>query len=100
MILVRNVFQAKPGQADALLAGFQASEAAMREVAEGRAPRVRYLTDLSGPFDTVVMELEVESLAEWEQVRSRLFSDPRAQEAMAQGRELIESGRSELFTIR
>ncbi len=31
------------------------------------------VSGLSGPFDTVVLQMEAESLVEWAQTRSRLF---------------------------
>jgi hypothetical protein len=62
-VLVRIVCQAKFGKASEVVAGLKQSQEIVRRVV---APdlRVRILTDLSGPFDTVVQELEVESLAE------------------------------------
>ncbi len=73
MILVRTVFQAAPGKAaevvTELTEGNRRLDAIIRHRLE--APRRwRLLTDLSGPFDTVVLEVEAENLAEWEQVRS------------------------------
>ena len=61
--------------------------------------RVRYLTDLSGPFDTVVQEIEVESLAQWEKLREKLFSNPEFQEAQEAMEVPFTSGRSEFYTI-
>lgn len=45
----------------------------MRRESGGRA---RILTDLSGPSNTVVQEIEVESLAAWERQRAEVFSRP------------------------
>lgn len=59
----------------------------------------RILTDLSGPFDTVVQELEVESLAEWERIRAAMFNNPELQEAQASGENPFESGSTEFYTI-
>ncbi|MGH2588695.1 MAG: hypothetical protein ACRDJE_27535 [Dehalococcoidia bacterium] len=61
--------------------------------------RGRILTDLSGPFDTVIQELEVESLAAWERLRAVLFSNPQFQEAEAGMPDVIESGRTAFYTI-
>ena len=57
------------------------------------------LTDLSGPFDTVVLELEVASLADWERIRAELFARPELAEMMASTASSIASGRNELYTI-
>jgi hypothetical protein len=59
----------------------------------------RILTDLSGPFDTIVQELEVESLAEWERIRAAMFNNPELQEAQASGENPFESGLTEFYTI-
>ena len=65
----------------------------------GGERRWRLLTDLSGAFDTVVQELEVESLAEWEEMRTRLFGMAAFRESMAVTQAMIVSGRNELWTI-
>ena len=67
----------------------------MRRIA-GSNTKVRLLTDLSGPFDTVVQEVELESLAEWEQLRAKIFSDSEFQEA---GESPFTSGRAEFYTL-
>jgi hypothetical protein len=60
MLVVRNCFTAKPGQATKLAA--QIKEAA----ATGKFPRHRVLTDLTGDFNRVVLEFEVENIVEFE----------------------------------
>jgi hypothetical protein len=97
-ILVRFVCQAKFGKASEVVAGFKQSGEIVRTMV-GPNIRTRILTDLSGPFDTVVQEIEVESLAEWERLRAMIFSNPEVQEAEAAGPSLIESGRTEYYTI-
>jgi hypothetical protein len=98
MIVVRTVLQAKFGTAGRLAASLTQASSAM--MAEAGAPRRwRVLTDLSGPFDTVVQEVEAESLAEWEAMRARLFESSAFRESMAAMRESIVSGRNELWTI-
>jgi hypothetical protein len=99
MIQVRLVFQAKYGRAGELAALMK--EYNSDEMPAGTpGPRsVRLLTDLSGPFDTVVQELEFDSFEAWEQGMAAMFAHPRAQEMMARSRELIESGHKEFYTI-
>jgi hypothetical protein len=98
MIVVRFVFQAKQGKAGEVVRGFQENVEMMRRIA-GSNIKVRLLTDLSGPFDTVVQEIEMESLAHWEEVRAKVFSDPEFQEAQ-EGRETpVLSGRTEFYTL-
>jgi hypothetical protein len=98
VILVRFVCQARFGKAADALAGIRQSGQAIRAVI-GPHVRIRLLTDLSGPFDTVVQELEVESLAEWEQLRARVFSNPEVQAAEAAQPDVIVSGQVEYYTI-
>jgi len=57
------------------------------------------LTDLSGPFDTVVLETEHASLAAWEQERARMFASPEFQAAQPRAQEAILSGHQEYYTI-
>lgn len=99
MILVRFVCQASFGRAGEVVAGFKQSQEIVRRVV---APdlRVRILTDLSGPFNTVIQELEVESLAEWERLRTEIFSNPQVREAEAALPGVIESGQTEYYTIK
>lgn len=98
MILVRTVLQARFGTGGKLAASF--SETTKSMMAEmGKPRRWRVLSDLSGPFDTIIQEIEAESLAEWETMRARLFELAAFRESMAQMQELVVSGRNELWTI-
>jgi hypothetical protein len=60
MLVVRNCFVAKPGNASKLAA--QLKEAA----ASGKFSRYRILTDLTGEFNRVILEFEVANIAEFE----------------------------------
>ena len=85
------------------LAALQA-ETARKFVAElGGDHRWKVMSDLSGPFDTIVMEVEVASLAEWEGMRSRMFASATFREAMATtmgaARAMTVSGRTEYWTV-
>jgi hypothetical protein len=60
MLIVRNCFVAKPGQASKLAA--QIKEAA----ATAKIPKHRVLTDLTGEFNRVILEFEVENVAGFE----------------------------------
>ena len=98
MVLIRFVCQAKFGKASDVVAGFKRSNEIARTIA-GPNVRVRLLTDLSGAFDTVVQELELENLAEWERLRAVIFSNPEVQEAEASMPDVIISGQTEYYTI-
>ena len=98
MVLIRYVFQAKSGKAGQVVEEFKQNEEVMRQIV-GPDVKVRFLTDLSGPFDTVVQEMEVESLAEWERLRAAMFVVPEFQEAQASRESPFISGRTEFYTI-
>jgi hypothetical protein len=59
----------------------------------------RVLTDLSGRFDRVVIEVEVADLAASERVQAVLFGLPAFQQAAADPHRLIEKGASEFWTV-
>lgn len=102
MIIVRTVFQAAFGKGGELAASMTAEQPRMMaEMAQqiGAQRRWRVLTDLSGSFDTVVLEVEAENLAEWERARHALFQLPGFQESMAQSQGMIMGGRNELWTV-
>ena len=95
MIQVRLEFQAKFGRAGDLAAAFTAYSA----TPVGQRAHVRILTDLSGPFDTVVEELEFESFDAWQRSSAAMFADPAARELFGKTAELIASGHKEFYTI-
>jgi hypothetical protein len=97
MIQVRQVFQAQFGRGGQLAAAMAEGSKAMAATLGGGHWRV--LTDLSGPFDTVVLEIEAASLADWERIRAALFASPELAESMASTAALIASGRNELYTL-
>jgi hypothetical protein len=90
------VFQVKWGHTHEVVADFKEFQQIMQRESGGRGC---ILTDLSGPFNTVVQEIEVESLAAWEQQRAEMFSRPDFQERQARSAGLIESGQVEFYTI-
>ena len=98
MILVRFVFQVRWGRVQEVVNQTDRMASIMRRI-YGPKARARILTDLSGPFNTVVQEVEVESLAEWEQIRARLFTDPEFQEFQASRDLPYVAGRTEFYTI-
>jgi hypothetical protein len=95
MIAVRQVFQAKYGRGDELVALFKE----MNTFPEMSGFRGRILTDASGPFFTVVTEFDVESLGAWEQMFSGNMPDPKFAEWFGRMVPLVESGRREFYNI-
>jgi hypothetical protein len=96
MILVRDVFQAKYGKGDELVAVLKDGGELMRKHA-GLSGRI--LTDASGPFFTVVTETEAESLGQWEQAIANGFGDPAFEEWFARMVPLVDWGRRDFFTV-
>jgi hypothetical protein len=93
MIIVRNSFNAKPGQAGKLANHLKEMAAA------GNLRNPRILTDLTGDFNHVVMEHEVESASEFEALLAKYGSDPQMREKAKGYMELWTSGRRELYRV-
>ena len=94
MIIVRNSFIAKPGQASKLAAQLKEMAAA------GKLPNHRVLTDVTGEFNRVVMEYEVESAVGFEVVTFKKYtSDPQIREKAKGYTDLWITGSRELFRV-
>ncbi len=98
MILVRQTFQAKYGKAGEAAAIMREASTVVSQVL-GPGHPWRVLTDLTGSFDTVVLEIQVESMGDWENIRSSMFQHAEFREAIAPSMDLLQSGSSQLFTI-
>jgi hypothetical protein len=96
MILVRNTFQVKFGQMKNALALMKEGEAVMK--AAGYKPQ-RLLTDVTGPFYTLVLEAEYESLADLERSGAEMMKVPAWRDWYAKFCGFVDSGRREIFTI-
>jgi len=97
MYLIREVFVAKPGQASKLAKLFKKMPP---------MPGARVMTDMVGPYNTVVMEYELKSLAEWEKEMEKYKSgkpdpnmDPKVAEEMSHYTEMYMKGRREIYQI-
>jgi len=98
MLVARQVFQAKYGRGDELVALFQEFNA-RRQEGVGSEPRVRILTDASGPFFTVVTEVEVESFAAWEGSFREGMAQPWMGEWFSRMTSLVDSGTREFYNL-
>ena len=98
MLLVRQVFQARYGRGAELVALFQEFNTRMREGGE-TGPRVRIMTDASGPFFTVINEIEVENFAAWEGAFGEAMAQPWMDEWFSRMIPLVESGAREFYNI-
>jgi hypothetical protein len=97
MILVRDVFHAKYGRGDELVALFKEAFAQMPDAMQTGSSRL--MTDLSGPYFTIVTEYEVESLAAWERQFAAMMAQPDPGGFAARMNALVESGRREFYTL-
>lgn len=95
MILLRITFHAKFGKAGEVVALMKQG----RQAAAAQGQTFRIMTDLTGRFDTVVLEMEAESMAEHERRRAAMFSNPQFQQSQSRMAELIDWGASEFYTI-
>lgn len=94
MIVVRGVFQARYGKGDELVQLFREAHAMWPS---GRNARI--LTDLSGPFFTVVSEAEYDSFSAWEADSQEIYGDARFAALFERMTPLVESGRREFYNL-
>src|SRR3954447_21341204 len=97
MIVIRNVFRLKFGKARDGVALLKESVAIQKRTGVGFTSRI--LTDLTGPFYTIVLELTVPSLTAFEAELPRVMSDKDFQANYQKFVELVDSGYREIFTI-
>lgn len=93
MIVVRNTFVAKPGQASKLAK--QIKEAA----AAANISNVRVLTDLVGDFNQVVFEHDAANLREFEDRMREYASETAFRDKMKGYTDLYLTGKREIFTV-
>jgi len=98
MLIVREVFTAKPGQASKLAKLFKKGFAGY--------PEARIMTDMVGNYNTVVVEMPVASLAQFEKEMEDYKSgkpdpkmDPKVAEEMSKYTEMYMTGRREIYSI-
>jgi hypothetical protein len=96
MILVREIFQVKYGKMkDAK--GLMKQMIGLMPAPSGGPTRL--LTDLVGPYYTLVMEMTYKDLAAFETSMSAEMSNPAFGALYQKFVPLIDSGRREIFTI-
>lgn len=99
MIVIRNVFQLRFGKAREAVALMKEGLAIQQRVVTGVELSTRLLTDLTGPFYTLVLELTVQDLATFESYGPKLFGDKEWQAYYQRLAPLVESGHREIFTV-
>jgi NIPSNAP protein len=99
MIVIRNVFRLKFGKAREAIALFKEGIAIQKRAGAGADFSTRLLTDVTGPFYTVVLEIVVPSLAAFEAEAPRIMGDKDWQANYQKTTALVESGYREIFTL-
>jgi hypothetical protein len=99
MIVVRNVYQLKFGKAREAVALMKEGLAIQKRVMAGTDFSTRVLTDVTGPFYTLVLEVTAPNVAAVESTMPRLFADKEWQANYQKVGALVESGYREIFTI-
>jgi hypothetical protein len=97
MIVVRNTFRLKFGKTREALAILKEGMAIQKRA--GVDVSQRLLTDLTGTFYTIVLELTVPNLAALEATMPKVMGDKDWQANYQKLTPLVESGRREIFTV-
>ena len=96
MVLIREVFNTKPGKAGELVKKFKQVIPYMEK--EGLR-NIKIMTDLVANYWTVVIESETESFANFEKEVRGFTSKPEVREIMKDYMSLVEGGHREVFKI-
>jgi hypothetical protein len=98
MLIIREVFTAKPGQASKLAKLFKKAFAS--------EPNAIVMTDMVGNYNTVVVEMRAKNLAEFEKQMEEYKSgkpdpkmDPKVAEEMSKYTEMYVTGRREIYQV-
>lgn len=98
MLIIREVITTKPGQASKL--------ATLFKKVFSSDPTAVVMTDLVGNYNTVVVEMKVKNLAEFEKQMEEVRSgkpdptmDPKVAEEMSHYTEMYLTGRREIYRI-
>jgi hypothetical protein len=97
MIVVRNVFHLKFGKAREAVAAMKEGVAIQKRL--GVDVNQRLLTDLTGSFYTLVLELTLPNLAALETTLSKVMSDKDFHANYEKLVPLVESGHREIFNV-
>ncbi len=99
MIVIRNVFRLKFGKAREAVALVKEGSAIQKRVGTGIDFPTRLLTDVTGPFYTVIWEITVPNLAAFEAAAPRLMGDKDWQDNYQKLGALVDSGYREIFSV-
>jgi len=94
MIVVRNCFIAKPGNASKLAAQLKEAAGAAKVIS-----RYRVLTDLTGDFNRVILEYEAESVGQFEASMKDYATNQAFRDKMKGYTELYLTGSREILQV-
>ena len=97
MIVVRNIFRLDFGKSREAVAVWKEGLALARQ--SGMARKARLLTDFVGPFYTLILEIEFESLSDWEDHSKTLMGKPEWQSWYPKAAALAHDGYREIYNI-
>jgi len=97
MIVIRNTFQLKFGKAKEAVAFMKEGLAIQKKL--GVDVSQRLMTDLTGPFYTIVLELTLPNLAAVEGTMSKVMGNPEWQANYQKISALIESGERNIYSV-
>ncbi|MGH2521796.1 MAG: hypothetical protein ACRDH2_04750, partial [Anaerolineales bacterium] len=98
MIQVRAVYQIKFGKIDQAVALFSRLPS-MVPIPTAVDVHYHLLSDISGPMYTLVEELMIPSLSDWEPAREALFNHPEFPDWYKEFQLLVEVGRNDFYTL-
>lgn len=97
MYVVRDVFRCKPGKAKLLAEKFKRTIPSMEKLDGFKSCKV--MVDAVAGYWTVVLEAEVESLAQFEGHMATFGARPEVREALQGYMDLVDGGHREIFRI-
>jgi hypothetical protein len=92
MIVIRNCFVAKPGQASKLAAQLKDASGVM-------GVKCRVLTDVTGDFNRVVLEIEAQDFADFEARMRQYRTDEAFRDKMKGYTDLWVTGHREILQV-
>ena len=96
MYIIRNVFKCRPGKSKALIEKFKTAHNLMKKDIDLED---RILVDEVAGFWTVVVEVNVENIAEFEDRMKERGARDDVQQAMAGYMDLVDGGYREVFRV-
>jgi hypothetical protein len=97
MILVRNVFYLKFGKAKEAKTLIDENKKMMKKFDNNA--QTRFLTDITGPFYTLVMEITANNLGDFEKTSAEMMKNSEFEDWYKKFIPLVESGKREIFSV-